>query len=101
MLEGIRKLKNLAEIEFADIVEDVFITDVRQLRIILKDSSFVDVWYSLKLKGRYSYHWERKHIDGLITVTITHPTRSGVIQKRFQNIFMMVRIPNLGLHLDL
>lgn len=38
MLEGIRKLKDLAEIEFADIVEDVFITDVNQLRIILKDS---------------------------------------------------------------
>lgn len=26
MLEGIRKLKDIAEIEFADIVEDVFIT---------------------------------------------------------------------------
>ena len=66
MLEGIGKLKDIAEIEFADIVEDVFITDVNQLRIILKDSSFIDVWYSLKLKGRYRYHWERKHIDGLI-----------------------------------
>ena len=53
MLEGIRKLKDIAEIEFADIVEDVFITDVNQLRIILKDNSFIDVWYSLKLKGRY------------------------------------------------
>lgn len=32
MLEGIRKLKDLAEIEFADIVEDVFITDVNQFK---------------------------------------------------------------------
>ena len=25
-----------------------------------------DVWFSLKLEGRYSYHWERKAIDGTI-----------------------------------
>ena len=36
------------------------------MRIILKDSSFIDVWYSLKLKGRYSYHWERRFIDNTI-----------------------------------
>jgi hypothetical protein len=30
----------------------------------LIDGSFVDVWFSLKLEGRYSYHWERKAIDG-------------------------------------
>jgi hypothetical protein len=26
----------------------------------------VDVWFSLKLLGRYSYHWERRAIDGSI-----------------------------------
>jgi hypothetical protein len=26
----------------------------------------VDVWYSLKLSDRYSYHWERRAIDGTI-----------------------------------
>ena len=28
------------------------------------DGSFVDVWFSLKVPGRFSYHWERRHIDG-------------------------------------
>jgi hypothetical protein len=66
MIIDVRKLKEIAEIEFWDIVEDVIITDINELRIILTDSSFIDIWYSLKLKGRYSYHWERKHIDGTI-----------------------------------
>ncbi|WP_347274330.1 DUF6516 family protein [Candidatus Kuenenia sp.] len=66
MIADIGKLKEIAEIEFNDIVEDMIITDINQCRIILKDSSFIDVWYSLKIGGRYSYHWERKHIDGLI-----------------------------------
>ncbi|NUO10076.1 MAG: hypothetical protein HUU08_15635 [Candidatus Brocadia sp.] len=66
MIVNIGKLKEIAEIEFSDIVEDMIITDVNQCRIVLKDSSFIDVWYSLKISGRYSYHWERKHIDGSI-----------------------------------
>jgi len=61
-----KKLKEIAEIEFSDIVEDVYITDVNELRIFLVDGSFIDIWYSLKLKNRYSYHWERKHINGSI-----------------------------------
>jgi hypothetical protein len=32
----------------------------------VKDSSFIDVWFSLKVSGRFSYHWERRHIDGTI-----------------------------------
>jgi len=66
MIINAERLKDIAEIEFSDIVEDVIITDINELRIILIDGSFVDIWYSLKLKGRYSYHWERKHLDGLI-----------------------------------
>src|SRR5438046_2574062 len=38
----------------------------QELRIILTDGSFVDVWFSLKLQGRYSFHWERQAIDGTI-----------------------------------
>ena len=66
MIVDTRKLKEIAEIEFNDIVEDVILTDINELRIILIDGSFIDVWFSLKLKGRYSYHWERKFIDGSI-----------------------------------
>jgi len=66
MVVDVKKLREIAEIEFGDIVKDVIITDINELRIILTDNSFVDIWYSLKLKGRYSYHWERRDIDGLI-----------------------------------
>ena len=66
MIINTKKLKQIAEIEFNDIVEDVYITDVNELRIFLVDGSFIDIWYSLKLKNRYSYHWERKHINGSI-----------------------------------
>ena len=64
MIVNFKKLKEIAEIEFWDIVEDVILTDINELRIILKDNSFIEIWYSLKLKKRYSYHWERRHIDG-------------------------------------
>ena len=30
----------------------------------MKDGSFIDVWFSIKVAGRFSYHWERRHIDG-------------------------------------
>lgn len=66
MIIDTEKLKEIAEIEFGDIVEDVLITDINELRIVLIDGSFIDIWFSLKLRGRYSYHWERKFINGSI-----------------------------------
>jgi len=66
MIVDIQKLKEIAEVEFGDIVEDVVLVDVNELRIFLIDGSFVDIWYSLKLEERYSYHWDRRHIDGSI-----------------------------------
>ena len=41
-------------------------TIAQELRLLLVDGSFIDVWYSLKLVGRYSYHWERRALDGTI-----------------------------------
>jgi hypothetical protein len=66
MIINLFKLKEISEIEFHDIVKDVIIEDINELRIILKDDSFIDVWYSLKLENRFSYHWERRHIDNLM-----------------------------------
>lgn len=59
-------LREIAEVEFADIVAEVIVPDINELRIILSDGSIVDVWFSLKLTDRYSYHWERRAIDGKI-----------------------------------
>lgn len=60
------RLRQIAELEFADIVVEAFSPDVNEWRIFLADGSFVDVWFSLKLEGRYSYHWERHAVDGTI-----------------------------------
>lgn len=60
------KLCEIAIVEFHDIVIDAFTRRLNEARIILTDGSFIDVWFSLKLSGRYSYHWERQAIDGTI-----------------------------------
>jgi len=59
-------LKQIVDNEFAKYVNDVQEPFINELRIKLNDDSFVDVWYSINLENRYSYHWERKHIDGSI-----------------------------------
>ena len=63
---NIDQLREIAEVEFADIVESAYSPDLNELRIVLVDGSFIDLWFSLKLESRYSYHWERKAIDGKI-----------------------------------
>ncbi|OQY26348.1 MAG: hypothetical protein B6I38_11480 [Anaerolineaceae bacterium 4572_5.1] len=60
------KLREIAEVEFASVVQETIIPGINELRIIFSDGSFLDVWYSLKLVNRYSYHWERRAIDGTI-----------------------------------
>ena len=63
---NIDRLREIAAIEFADIIVETFTSDMNELRIIFSEGSFVDVWFSLKLANRYSYHWERRAIDGTI-----------------------------------
>ncbi|BCV21988.1 toxin-antitoxin system TumE family protein [Moorella sp. Hama-1] len=60
------RLIDIALVEFADIVDDAYDPDINELRILLVDGSFVDIWWSLKLERRYSFHWERKSLDGKI-----------------------------------
>jgi hypothetical protein len=55
-LVDVERLRQIAEVEFVDIVVEAVIPDINELRIILTDGSFVDVWFSLKLQGRYSFH---------------------------------------------
>ena len=65
-LMDVARLREIAEVEFADIVVEAFSFGINELRVILTEGSFVDVWFSLKLQGRYSFHWERQAIDGTI-----------------------------------
>ncbi len=41
------RLQQIAEVEFAAIVVEAYVPDVNELRIILTDGSFIDVWFSL------------------------------------------------------
>jgi len=63
-LVDVEELKDIAEVEYHGIVESAEVTGPNELRIFLKEGSFIDVWFSLKLEGRYSYHWERRQVGG-------------------------------------
>jgi hypothetical protein len=59
------RLSIIAEVEFEDIVDSVDVTE-HAMRVFLFDNSIIDVWFSLKMPDRYSYHWERRVLDGTI-----------------------------------
>lgn len=61
----LEKLQRIAEVEFASIVSQTDLLGVK-LRVLLTDNSYVDVWASRKLPGRFGMHWERRHLDGHI-----------------------------------
>ena len=63
---NIIELKEIIENQYANIIVKVDVVHRNQLRVLLTDSSYLDIWFSLKLTGKYSYHWERKKIDGTI-----------------------------------
>ncbi|RLE99209.1 MAG: hypothetical protein DRJ63_06030 [Thermoprotei archaeon] len=65
MIKLYRKLGRIALKEFSDIVVDVEYREDR-LRIHIVDGSFLDVWFSLTIKGKYAYHWERRFINGTV-----------------------------------
>lgn len=58
-------LARLAASDFADIVDGTRVIEGK-LRLFLKDRSFIDIWLSVKKKGIYAYHWERRDVDGAI-----------------------------------
>jgi len=64
-LAEILKLKRIVDIEYNDITIDSNIYHDK-LRVFLKDGSIADIWFSTKIPGRFSYHWERRHINGKI-----------------------------------
>lgn len=61
----LKKLKRIIDIEYNDIVKD---SDIHhnKLRVYLIDGSIVDIWFSKKVPGRFSFHWERRHLNGKI-----------------------------------
>lgn len=65
-MDKFAKFARIAEIEFANIIISAQNLDLK-LRIYLVDKSFIDFFYTQKLKTiRFSIHWERTHIDKTI-----------------------------------
>jgi hypothetical protein len=64
-LSSLATLRRIAEVEFADIVVQ---TDTlgSKVRVLLADTSYVDMWLSRKLAERFGFHWERRHLDGRV-----------------------------------
>jgi len=59
--------------ELVKIAEDEFFYVVLYSQIIagkhrlhIVDGSYLDVWFSVKIKGRFAYHWERRMMDGSV-----------------------------------
>ena len=52
---------------YSEIIADIKVIRIgtaQKIRIMLRDASYLDFWFSET--GRYSYHWERRHVDGKI-----------------------------------
>lgn len=61
-MEKFTAFARIAEIEFSDIVLSAQNLG-NKLRIYLKDTSFIDFFFTTKLQTRrFSMHWERGHI---------------------------------------
>jgi hypothetical protein len=63
-----RELESIAK-GFSDAVVDTRIIKLPsgeplKLRVYIVDGCFLDVWISIS--GKYSYYWERRHVDGRI-----------------------------------
>lgn len=62
-MEKFAKFARIAEVEFSDIVLSTQGLG-HKLRIYLKDKTFIDFFYTTKLRiQRFSIHWEKTHID--------------------------------------
>ena len=62
-MTSLDELCRIAEVEFAHIVVGTQGLEAKR-RLFIRDGSFVDVWVSSKLPGRFGFHWERTHLDG-------------------------------------
>ena len=73
--------------EFSDIVVRVEHLN-ENLRVHLKDSTFVDVWFSVRSKEqRFAFHWERREKDGSIYRHNNIPDRKWSFLKSFPKHF--------------
>ena len=56
-MSTIEDIKRIAEVEFSDIISNAYQIDYK-LRITLRNNSFIDVYLSRTLTGKFGFHWE-------------------------------------------
>jgi hypothetical protein len=89
-LVDVERLREIAEVEFVDIVVEAIIPDINELRVILTDGSFVDVWFSLKLQDPIAFTGNDVRLMGRSTAMTTHRTSAGNQWRPSPSIFTTV-----------
>ncbi|OQX97579.1 MAG: hypothetical protein B6I24_08365 [Bacteroidetes bacterium 4572_128] len=59
-------LIKIVKCDFSKIIIKIEKKHINEFKIFFIDNSFLNIWFSLKIKKRYSYHWERMKIDNTI-----------------------------------
>ena len=60
--EVLKKRKGIVEALATKILEP----SPEKVRFVLQDKSFVDIRISQRIRNRFDFHWERRHVDGTI-----------------------------------
>jgi hypothetical protein len=81
-----QRLSDIALHEFPRLVTSTRIGEGK-LRIFIVDKSYIDVWFSERRKGSYSYHWERRTIDGTIYRHDNKPDKAARSVRTFPKHF--------------
>jgi hypothetical protein len=63
MNDALLNLRRIAEVEFGQLLVDGELLG-EKLRLFVRNGSYIDVWVSQQLAGRFGFHWERQHLDG-------------------------------------
>jgi hypothetical protein len=58
------QLTRILDIEYHDVLQGASQVYHDKIRAHMLDGSFIDIWFSKKITGRFSYHWEIRHLDG-------------------------------------
>jgi hypothetical protein len=83
----LKGLRFIVEDQFLDIVINILEPFSDKLRLILKDRGFIDIRISQKIKNRFDFHWERRHLDKIIYRYDNFPNTKFKNLKLFLTIF--------------
>jgi len=65
MTISLYEIERMILVELKDLVRSSKILR-NKLRFTFKDQSFLEIFKSNNITNRWAFHWERKHVDGLI-----------------------------------